>query len=74
MIRTTYSSEPPIDHDGIKNDFLKSPIYNHHITQVTTATVDNNRFTTIYTLEIHSEKKKYVIHPSIVYRRIFDAI
>ena len=58
--RTTGFPELPIDQYGIVNGTDKNQICNRRITHVITATVDNNRFTTICIIEIHPEQKDYL--------------
>ena len=59
------SPEPPINHDGTKNDTTGNKICNRRIAHVTTATVDKGRFTSLRTLDIRPEKKKIQNRPSI---------
>ena len=68
------SFKPSIDQNGIENGTTKTKICNRRIAHTTTATVDNNRFTSLYTLDIRPEKKESKINPVIVHQRIFDAI
>ena len=72
--RSIVSPEPSIDQDGIKNGTTKTKIYNRRIIHATIATVDNDRFTSLYTLDIRPEKKESKINSIIFHQRIFDAI
>ena len=52
----------------------KNTIYNRRIEHATTATIDNNRFTTKCTLDIRPEKKNEPIDSPKIHQRIFEAI
>ena len=71
---TLGSPEPSIDHDGAENGSTKTKIYNWRIAHATTATVNDDRFTSLCTLDIRPEKKDSKIHPATIHQRIFDAI
>ena len=72
--RTLGSPELSIDQDGAGNGTTKKYICNQRIAHTTTGTVDNDRFTSLCTLDIRPEKKESKINPVIVHQRIFDAI
>ena len=52
----------------------KNTTCNRRIEHATTATIDNNRFTPKYTLDIRQEKQNLAVNPSNVHQRIFEAI
>ena len=72
--RTLGSPEPLKDHDDAKNGATGNKICNRRIAHATTATVNNNRFTSLCTLDIRPEKKDSKIDPALIHKRIFDAI
>ena len=72
--RTNSPSEPPTAQNGIKDDTSQSQVYYRRINHATTATVANDRYITIYTLEIHPAKDDSTIATHMVHHRIFDAI
>ena len=72
--RTFDSPEPSINHDGAEDGTIGNKICNRRIAHATTATVDNDRFTSLYTLDIRPEKKESKIDPALVHKRIFNAI
>ena len=52
----------------------KNTICNSRIEHATTATIDNNRFTTKCTLDSCPEKQNLAVNQSTVHQRIFEAI
>ena len=58
-----------------QDDNVKNTIYNRRIKHSTTATIENNRFTTKCTLDIRPEKKNEPINAAAkVHQKIFEAI
>ena len=72
--RTPGFPEPFIDHDGAENGTTNTKIFNRCIAHAIIALVDNDRFTSLCTLDIHPEKKYSKIQPATVHQRIFDTI
>ena len=72
--RTNSPTEPPTARNGIRDDTSQSQVYHHRINHATTATVANDRYITIYTLEIHTARDDSTIVTHMVHYRIFDAI
>ena len=61
------------DHEG-KEGNGKNIICNCRIEYATTATIENNRYTTKCTLDIRPEKQNHVIISSKVHQNMFEAI
>ena len=61
------------DHEG-KESNGKNTICNRRIEHITTATIENNRYTTKCTLDICPEKQNLVINSSKVHQHIIEAI
>ena len=55
--RTPGSPEPPINQDDAENGTTGNKIYNRSIAHATMATVDNDCFANLCTLNIRTEKK-----------------
>ena len=72
--RTSGSLKPPIDYDGTENLTTKNKIRNRRSAHATIAVVDNDRFTSLCTLDIRPVMKDSTIHPATVHQWIFDAI
>ena len=53
---------------------VENTICNRHIEHATTATIENNRYTTKCTLDIRPENKNEPINAAKVHKRIFEAI
>ena len=68
------SKEPPDPRNGVKDSNSQSQIQQRRIEHATTATVDNDRYTTICTLEIRPPRDDTVTATNMIYRRIFDTI
>ena len=73
-VRTSDSKESPGPRNGVKYGNSQSQIQQRRIEHATTATVDNNRYTTICTLEIRPPRHDTVIATNRIHRKIFDAI
>ena len=73
-VRTIGSLEPPAACNGIKDGTPQSQIHQRRIEHATAATVDNDRYTTICTLEIRPAKDDTVTTTNTIHRRIFDTI
>ena len=73
-VRTPDSQEPPNPRNGVKDCIPQSQIQQRRIEHATTATVDNDRYTMICTLEICPSKDDTVTTTKTIHRRIFDAI
>jgi len=61
------------EHEG-QDDNAKKTIQQRRIEHATTATIENNRFTTKCTLDIRPEKKNDQINAAKVHQKIFEAI
>ena len=61
------------EHEG-QDDNVKNTICNRRIEHATTATIENNRFTTKCTLDIRPEKKNEPINAAKVHQKIFESI
>ena len=72
--RTPSSSEPPKKQNGINNGTFRNQHFQRRIAHETTATITNNRYTTIYTVEICHTKDSFTITTPTVDHYIFDAI
>ena len=72
--RTTGSPELPNDRNSIKDGTARSQLCQRQITHATTTIVENNRFTTIFTLESRPAKDNSAIVTPTVHRHIFDSI
>ena len=72
-VRTPDSQELPDPRNGVKNGNPQSQIQQRRIEHATTATIDNDRYTTICTLEIRPPRDNTVIATNTIHRRIFDA-
>ena len=72
--RTTDSLEPPNERNDVKDGTSRSQLCQRRITHVTTATLANNRYIPICTLEIRPAKDDSATSIPTVHRRIFDAI
>ena len=70
--RTSDSLYPLNERNSIKNGTSRSQLYQHRTTHATIETVTNNRYTTIYTLEIYPTKDDSVTSTPTVHRRIFN--
>ena len=73
-VRMVNAQEPPDSHNGGKNGIPQSQIQQRRIENATTATVNNDRYTTICTLELRPPKDDTVTATNTIHRRIFDAI
>ena len=73
-VRTPDTQEPPDVHNGVKDCPSQSEVYQRRIEHTTTATVDNDRYTTIFTLEIRPAKDDTTTATNTIHRRFFDAI
>ena len=73
-VRTVNSQEPPDLRNGVKDGNPQSQIQQRCIEHATTATVDNDRYITICTLEIRPPRDDTVIAINTIHRQIFDAI
>ena len=73
-VRTTDSQEPPDTRNGVKDGNPQSQNQQRRIEHATTATVTNDRYTTICTLETRPSKDDTATAISTIHRRIFDAI
>ena len=73
-VRTSDPQEPPDAHNGVKDGTPQSQIHERRIEHVTTATIDNDRYTTICTLEIRPAKDDTATATDTIHRQIFDAI
>ena len=71
-VRTPDPQESPDTRNGFKGDILQSQIHQRRIEHATTVTVDNNRYTTISTLEIRFAKDLNATSTDMIHRRIFD--
>lgn len=72
--RRNVSSDPPAARNGVKDVTSQSQVYQRRIDHVTTATITNDRYTTIRTLETRSTKDDSTIATHVTHHRIFDAI
>ena len=73
-VRTPDSQEPPDPRNGVKDGIPQSQIQQRRMEHATTATVDNDLYTTNCTLEIRPSKDDTVTATNTIYRRIFDTI
>ena len=73
-VRTPDSQEPPDPHNGVKDGNTQSRLQQCRIEHVTTAIVDNDRYTTICTLETRPPRDDTAIAINTIYRRIYEAI
>ena len=73
-VRTPDSQEPPDPRNGVKDGNPQSQNQQRHIEHATTATITNDRYTTICTLEIRPSKDDTATATNTIHRRIFDAI
>ena len=60
-VRTPDSQEPPDPRNGVKDGNPQSGLQQRRIEHATTATVDNNRYTTICTLETRPSRDNTAI-------------
>ena len=73
-LRTTDSQEPPDTRNGVKDSTLQSQNQQRRIEHATTATVTNDHYTTICTLETRPSKDDTATAINTIHRRIFDTI
>ena len=73
-VRTHDAQEPPNTRNSVKDGNPQSQIQPRRIEHATTATVDNDRYTTICTLEIRPLKDDTVTATYTIHRWIYDAI
>ena len=73
-VRTPNSQEPPDPRNGVKDGNPQSQIQQRRIEHATTATVDNDRYTTICTLETRPPRDDSAIAIDTIHRRIYEAI
>ena len=73
-VHTPNSQEPPDACNSVKDGTPQSQIHQHRIDHATTVTVDNDCYTTIYTLEIRLSKDDIATATNTTHHRIFDAI
>ena len=73
-VRTADSQEPPDHRNGVKDGTSQSQNQQRRIEHATTATVNNDRYTTICTLELRPPKDDTATETNTIHRRIFDAI
>ena len=73
-VRTPDSQEPPDPRNDVKDGNPQSQNQQRRIEHATTATVDNDRYTTICTLEIRPPRDDTVIATNTIQHGIFDAI
>ena len=73
-VRTIRSLEPSATRNGVKDCTSQSQVLQHRIEQATTVIVANDRYTTIYTLEIRPTKDATATETHTIHRCIFDAI
>ena len=73
-VRSPDSLEPSEPRNGVKDSNSLSQIQQRRIEHATTVAIDNERYTTIYTLEIRPPRNDTVIATNTIHRRIFDAI
>ena len=73
-VRTHDAQEPPDPRNGVKDGTPQSQNQQRRIEHATTATVTNDRYTTICTLEIRPTKDDSATATNTIHRRIFDAI
>ena len=73
-VRTHDSQEPSDTRNGVKDGTPQSQNQQRRIEHATTATVTNDRYTTICTLEIRPSKDDTATATNTIHRRIFDAI
>ena len=73
-IHTVGSQEPPDLRNGVKDGNPQSQNQQRRIEHVTTATVTNDRYTTICTLETRPSKDDTATAIHTIHRRIFEAI
>ena len=73
-VRTPDSQEPPDLRNGVKDGNPQSQNQQRRIEHATTATVTNDRYTTIYTLELRPTKDDTATATNTIHRRIVDAI
>ena len=73
-VRTPDSLEPSDPRNGVKDGNPLSQIQQRRIEHATTAAIDNERYTTIYILEIRPPRNDTVIATNTIHRRIFNAI
>ena len=73
-VRTHDAQEPPDTRNGVKDGNPQSQNQQRRIEHATTATVTNDRYTTICTLEIRPSKDDTATAINTIHRRIFDAI
>ena len=73
-VRTSNSSEPPEARNGVKDGPSQSQVHQRRIEHATTATVENDRYTTTCTLETHLAKDDTITATNTIHYQIFDAI
>ena len=73
-IRTTGSPEPSTARNGVKDGTFQSQVLQCRIKHVTTVTVANDRYTTVYTLEIRPAKDDTATATYTIHHSIFDVI
>ena len=73
-VRTPDSQEPPDPRNGVKGANPQSQLQQRRIEHATTATVDNDRYTTICTLETRPPRDDTAIAINTIHRRIFEAL
>ena len=72
-VRTPDSQEPPDPRICVKDANPESQLQQRHIEHATTATVDNDRHTTICTLETRPPRDNTAIAINTIHRRIDDS-
>ena len=73
-VRTPNSQEPLDPRNGVKDGNPQSQIQQRRIEHAITATVDNDRYTTICTLETRPPRDESAIAIDTIHRRIYEAI
>ena len=73
-VRTPDPAERPDARNGIKVVHSQSQVQQRRIEHATTVTVDNDRYTTIFTIEICPTKDDTTTATNTIHRRIFDSI
>ena len=72
-VRTPISQEPPDLCNGVRDGNPQSQNQKRRIEHATTATVNNDRYTTICRLELRPTKDDTATATNTIYRRIFDS-